>query len=105
MKRNPQVIVAGAGPVGLLTALALAEQGVRVLVLEAEPALTIDLRAGTYHPPSMVRTAVRNTGGTSASCTGRMLSPMPAPALASNSGGRATLCTSVVSSVDYTSSA
>ena len=53
MKRNPQVIVAGAGPVGLLTALALAEQGVRVLVLEAEPALTIDLRAGTYHPPSL----------------------------------------------------
>jgi 3-(3-hydroxy-phenyl)propionate hydroxylase len=47
------VIVAGAGPVGLLTALALAKQDVRVLVLESEPALTIDLRAGTYHPPSL----------------------------------------------------
>src|SRR5207245_8866957 len=53
MAKNPQVIVAGAGPVGLLTALALAKQDVSVLVLEAEPALTIDLRAGTYHPPSL----------------------------------------------------
>jgi 3-(3-hydroxy-phenyl)propionate hydroxylase len=53
MPKKPQVIVAGAGPVGLLTALALAKQGVPVLVLEAEPALTLDLRAGTYHPPSL----------------------------------------------------
>jgi 3-(3-hydroxy-phenyl)propionate hydroxylase len=53
MQKKPQVIVAGAGPVGLLTALALAEQDVSVLVLESEPALTIDLRAGTYHPPSL----------------------------------------------------
>jgi len=53
MAKNAQVIVAGAGPVGLLTALALAKQDVPVLVLEAEPALTIDLRAGTYHPPSL----------------------------------------------------
>ena len=53
MAKNPQVIVAGAGPVGLLTALALARQGVTVLVLEAEPGLTLDLRAGTYHPPSL----------------------------------------------------
>jgi len=53
MPKKPQVIVAGAGPVGLLTALALAKQDVPVLVLEAEPALTIDLRAGTYHPPSL----------------------------------------------------
>src|SRR5213594_903797 len=53
MAKNAQVIVAGAGPVGLLTALALAKQDVSVLVLEAEPALTIDLRAGTYHPPSL----------------------------------------------------
>jgi 3-(3-hydroxy-phenyl)propionate hydroxylase len=53
MAAIPQVLVAGAGPVGLLTALALAKQDVSVLVLEAEPALTIDLRAGTYHPPSL----------------------------------------------------
>jgi 3-(3-hydroxy-phenyl)propionate hydroxylase len=53
MKAKPQVIIAGAGPVGLLTALALAKQDVSVLVLEAEPGLTLDLRAGTYHPPSL----------------------------------------------------
>src|SRR5262249_5625076 len=53
MPNTPQVDVAGAGPVGLLTALALAERGVPVLVLETEPALTIDLRAGTFHPPSL----------------------------------------------------
>ena len=53
MATQPQVIVAGAGPVGLLTALALARQDVSVLVLEAEPGLTRDLRAGTFHPPSL----------------------------------------------------
>ena len=47
------VIVAGAGPVGLLTALALASREVPVLVLEAESALTHDLRAGTFHPPTL----------------------------------------------------
>jgi 3-(3-hydroxy-phenyl)propionate hydroxylase len=53
MSAQPQVIVVGAGPVGLLTALALAKQDISVLVLEAEPGLTADLRAGTYHPPSL----------------------------------------------------
>src|SRR5260221_11998713 len=53
MAKNAQVIVAGRVPVGLLTALALAQQDVSVLVLEDESALTIDLRAGTYHPPSL----------------------------------------------------
>jgi 3-(3-hydroxy-phenyl)propionate hydroxylase len=51
--RRPQVIIAGAGPVGLLTALALARQDIPVLVLEGEAGLTLDLRAGTYHPPSL----------------------------------------------------
>ena len=53
MTTRPQVIVVGAGPVGLLCALALAKREVAVLVLEAAPALTVDLRAGTYHPPSL----------------------------------------------------
>ena len=53
MAKHPQVIVVGAGPVGLLTALALAKLDVSVLVLEAEPGLTVDLRAGTFHPPSL----------------------------------------------------
>ena len=46
------VLVAGAGPSGLMCALALARQGVPVVVCEAEPALTHDLRAGTFHPPT-----------------------------------------------------
>lgn len=54
MARRPdRVIVAGAGPVGLLLALALGRQEVPVIVLEAEPALTHDLRAGSFHPPSL----------------------------------------------------
>ena len=53
MDARGRVIVAGAGPVGLLTALALASRDVPVLVLEAEAALTHDLRAGTFHPPTL----------------------------------------------------
>jgi 3-(3-hydroxy-phenyl)propionate hydroxylase len=47
------VVVAGAGPTGLMCALALARQGVPVTVFEQEPALTHDLRAGSYHPPTL----------------------------------------------------
>jgi 3-(3-hydroxy-phenyl)propionate hydroxylase len=53
MNLNNRVVVAGAGPVGLLVALALARQDVPVVVLEAEPGLTHDLRAGSFHPPSL----------------------------------------------------
>jgi 3-(3-hydroxy-phenyl)propionate hydroxylase len=50
---NKNVIVVGAGPVGLLCALQLARNGIPVTVIEAEPELTIDLRAGTFHPPTL----------------------------------------------------
>jgi 3-(3-hydroxy-phenyl)propionate hydroxylase len=46
------VVVAGAGPTGLMCALALGKQGVPVIVYEAEPYLAHDLRAGTFHPPT-----------------------------------------------------
>jgi len=46
------VVIAGAGPTGLMCALALARRGVQVVVCEAEPNLTHDLRAGTFHPPT-----------------------------------------------------
>ena len=36
-----------------MAALALVRQGIPVLVIEAEPALTHDLRAGSYHPPTL----------------------------------------------------
>jgi 3-(3-hydroxy-phenyl)propionate hydroxylase len=48
-----RVIIVGAGPVGLTVALALAQQDIPVLVLEAEPALAHDLRAGSFHPPTL----------------------------------------------------
>ncbi len=48
-----RVIVVGAGPVDLLCALELARQGVPVLVIEAEASTTLDLRAGTFHPPTL----------------------------------------------------
>ena len=48
-----QVIIIGAGPVGLVTALRLAGFGIASMVIEAEPALAQDLRASTFHPPTL----------------------------------------------------
>jgi 3-(3-hydroxy-phenyl)propionate hydroxylase len=47
------VLVAGAGPVGLTAAAALSARGVPVTVLEAEPALPLELRASTFHAPTL----------------------------------------------------
>ncbi|HEX2197900.1 MAG TPA: FAD-dependent monooxygenase [Burkholderiales bacterium] len=47
------VLVAGAGPVGLCAASVLAEAGVPVTVLEAEPRLPENLRASTFQPPTL----------------------------------------------------
>jgi 3-(3-hydroxy-phenyl)propionate hydroxylase len=52
MSQKLPVVIAGAGPTGLMCALALARRGVEVIVCEAEPNLTHDLRAGTFHPPT-----------------------------------------------------
>ena len=48
-----QVIVAGAGPVGLTCAALLVRAGVPVLVLEATHERARDLRASTWHPPTL----------------------------------------------------
>lgn len=53
MSERDGVIVVGAGPVGLVTALGLARSGVPVTLIEKEPALTRDLRAGSFHPPTL----------------------------------------------------
>ena len=53
MTKQTQVIIAGAGPVGCVTALILARAGVSVQVLEAEAGLISDLRASTFHPPTL----------------------------------------------------
>jgi len=48
-----KVLVVGAGPVGLMTAQRLLAAGIETTVLEAESALTHDLRASTFHPPTL----------------------------------------------------
>jgi 3-(3-hydroxy-phenyl)propionate hydroxylase len=53
MKESDYVLVVGAGPVGLSVALSLAHQGVPVQVIEAESGLTLDPRAGSFHPPTL----------------------------------------------------
>jgi 2-polyprenyl-6-methoxyphenol hydroxylase-like FAD-dependent oxidoreductase len=53
MSKRASVIVAGAGPVGLTAALLLGSKGIAVTVLEAEPAISEELRASTFHPPTL----------------------------------------------------
>src|SRR5262249_24573716 len=51
--KNDRVIVVGAGPVGLTTALALHRRGIETMVLAAEPELVMELRGSTFHPPTL----------------------------------------------------
>ena len=47
------IVIAGAGPVGSVIALYLAQRNIPVLLLEKEQDLPVDLRASTFHPPSL----------------------------------------------------
>ena len=53
MSSNVPVVIAGSGPVGSLMALYLAQRDIAVVLLEKEPELPVDLRASTFHPPSL----------------------------------------------------
>ena len=53
MNNSDRVVIAGAGPVGLVSAMCLANEGIPVLVLEMGDQLPIDLRASTFHPPTL----------------------------------------------------
>jgi len=48
-----RIVIAGAGPAGLVSAALLARAGVSVTVLDAEPSLPLNLRASTFHPPTL----------------------------------------------------
>lgn len=47
------VLIAGAGPVGLVSALNLATAGISVTVFERHTSSQEDLRASTFHPPTL----------------------------------------------------
>jgi 3-(3-hydroxy-phenyl)propionate hydroxylase len=51
--KEDRILIVGAGPTGLAAALSLGLKGIPVTLVEAEPELTHDLRAGSYHPPTI----------------------------------------------------
>ena len=53
MGHNEQVVIAGAGPVGLTAALLLQRAGIPFVLFEAAETLPEDLRASTFHPPTL----------------------------------------------------
>jgi 3-(3-hydroxy-phenyl)propionate hydroxylase len=50
---NDRILIAGAGPVGLVAAAHLARAGVPVTVFEQGPRLSEESRASTFHPPTL----------------------------------------------------
>src|SRR5690349_1978822 len=48
-----RVLIAGAGPVGMVAAANLVRHGVPVTVLEANAGLSDESRASTFHPPTL----------------------------------------------------
>jgi 3-(3-hydroxy-phenyl)propionate hydroxylase len=53
MPYQSKVIVVGAGPVGLVAASLLVEEGIPVTLVESSVDLPRDLRASTFHPPTL----------------------------------------------------
>jgi 3-(3-hydroxy-phenyl)propionate hydroxylase len=53
MTSRRSIIVVGAGPVGIVCALALNKRGIPVTVFEQEPAPVKDQRAASIHPPTL----------------------------------------------------
>jgi 3-(3-hydroxy-phenyl)propionate hydroxylase len=53
VKRDERVIIVGAGPVGMVTALALNRQGIPVTVFDREAGPVMDQRAASIHPSTL----------------------------------------------------
>ena len=53
MNNTDRIIIAGAGPVGCVSALYLAQNGIPVTLIEACDSLPEDLRASTFHSPTL----------------------------------------------------
>jgi len=53
MENVGDVLICGAGPVGLLTAIGLARSGIKVTVLDGEPGVVQSPRATGYFPPTI----------------------------------------------------
>ena len=47
------ILIAGAGPVGCALALFLAQNDIPIILIEAEKSIPMDLRASTFHPPTL----------------------------------------------------
>jgi 3-(3-hydroxy-phenyl)propionate hydroxylase len=52
-RKQARVVIVGAGPVGMVCALALNRSGIAVTVFEQEPAPVEDQRAATIHPSTL----------------------------------------------------
>lgn len=50
---HTRIIIAGAGPVGVVSALALAQHGYSVTLLEADAVIDDNPRAATTHPSTL----------------------------------------------------
>lgn len=50
---SDRLLIVGAGPVGLVLAYRLATAGIPITLVEALPDLAEDLRASTFHPPTL----------------------------------------------------
>ena len=52
-RTEDRVIIVGAGPVGLVAAACLGKAGIRTTILELHHELPMDLRASTFHSPTL----------------------------------------------------